>query len=161
MLFNRSLRMRELGNICRPCNALRNWARLAYLTRFIVTSCVALTGGNLSIKGWDSVASRWLSTCMGKRLLPVYVGSGDQLKDDVRPYETLWLDYITKPMNKHKFIHYISIKSRQVWHLRLINNAIQLETKELVFIITNCQLDSPVDLETPALHATLDWTKHV
>ncbi len=60
-------------------------------------------------------------------------------------------------MNHHKFVEKISVKSKQVSHLRLINNAIPLEAKNagLLVVITNRQLDLPADLETFAAHATL------
>ncbi len=31
----------------------------------------------------------------------------------------------------------------------------------LFIVITNCQLDLPVDLETSAAHSTLFWAKHI
>ncbi len=55
------------------------------------------------------------------KLLPDYTCFGDQLKDDERPYNKLYgfkLEYSTKPMSKHKFNDYISVKSRYVYTLK-------------------------------------------
>ncbi len=52
-------------------------------------------GGYLSIKGWNSMAMRWLSIRMGERLLPGYTGFGDQLKDDEHPCNKLY-DFMTR-----------------------------------------------------------------
>ncbi len=47
-------------------------------------------------------------------------------------------------------------------NLRLINNAISLETiQRVLIVITNRPFDLRVDLETSAIHDTLYWTKHV
>ncbi len=45
----------------------------------------------------------------------------------------------------------MSIKSRQVWHFRLINNAIPLETLERAFIVITTR---HLDLETTLLRST-------